>query len=86
MFEAAKGREQGTDAPPYELVLPFSELHVSPTLVAVGVDGSSYTGGAHGTTLIARWVWLPGQNTMLRAKDPVLSSPSTWAAFGVLGG
>ncbi|MFC5577742.1 PdaC/SigV domain-containing protein [Lysobacter niabensis] len=83
LVEAAKGREEGTDAPPYELVLPFTELHVSPTLVAVGVDGSSYTGGAHGTPLIARWVWLPRQNTMLRAKDLVADAKG-WEAIATL--
>ena len=36
LIEAAEGREKGEAAAPYELVLPFSELHVSPTLVAVG--------------------------------------------------
>jgi hypothetical protein len=83
LLEAAKGREKGTDAPPYELVLPFTELHVSPTLVAVGVDGSSYTGGAHGTPLIARWVWLPRQNTMLRAGDLVADAKG-WEAIANL--
>lgn len=83
LVEAAKGREKGTDTPPYELVLPFTELHVSATLVAVGVDGSSYTGGAHGTPLIARWVWLPKQNAMLRAKDLVADAQG-WEAIANL--
>jgi hypothetical protein len=83
LVEAAKGREKSAGAPPYELVLPFSELHVSPSLVAVGVDGSSYTGGAHGTPLIARWVWLPKQNTLLRAKDLVVDAKG-WEAIATL--
>ena len=83
LVEAAKGREKGTDAPPYELVLPFTELHVSPALVAVGVDGSSYTGGAHGTPLIARWVWLPRQNAMLHAKDLVADAKG-WESIATL--
>jgi hypothetical protein len=83
LIEAAKGREKGADAPPYELVLPFAELHVSPTLVAVGVDGSSYTGGAHGTPLIARWVWLPKQGTLLRAEDLVADAEG-WEAISAL--
>lgn len=83
LIEAAKGRGKTEGAPPYELVLPFTELHVSPTLVAVGVDGSSYTGGAHGTPLIARWVWLPRQNTLLRARD-LVADPKGWEAIAGL--
>ena len=83
LIEAAKGRGKAGGSAPYELVLPFSELHVSPTLVAVGVDGSSYTGGAHGTPLIARWVWLPQQNKLLRATD-LVTDPKGWAAISQL--
>jgi len=71
LLEAAKGREKAGSSAPYELVLPFSVLYASPTLVAVGVDGSSYTGGAHGAPLIARWVWLPQQGKQLRISDLV---------------
>jgi hypothetical protein len=83
LLEAAKGRAKGEGAAPYELVLPFTELHVSPTLVAVGVDGSSYTGGAHGAPLIARWVWLPQQNRLLNASDLVADAKG-WEAISNL--
>lgn len=83
LLEAAKGRGEGEGGAPYELVLPFTELHVSPTLVAVGVDGSSYTGGAHGSPLIARWVWLPGENRLLRASD-LVSDARGWEAISAL--
>lgn len=83
LLDAAKGREPGEGSAPYELVLPFSELHVSPTLVAVGVDGSSYTGGAHSAPLIARWVWLPQQNKLLRASDLVTDAKG-WQAISTL--
>ena len=83
LLETAKGREKGEGSAPYELVLPFTELHVSPTLVSVGVDGSSYTGGAHGAPLIARWVWLPQQNKLLRASDRV-ADPKGWEAISTL--
>ena len=83
LVEAAKGREKGEGAAPYELVLPFTELHASSTLVAVGVDGSSYTGGAHGAPLIARWVWLPQQNRLLRASD-LVPDPKGWEAISTL--
>ena len=83
LVEAAKGREKGEGSAPYELVLPFSELLVSPTLVCVGVDGSSYTGGAHGAPLIARWVWLPRQNRLLHASD-LVTDASGWQAISAL--
>jgi len=83
LLEAAKGRGKGEGAAPYELVLPFTELHVSPTLVVVGVDGSSYTGGAHGAPLIARWVWLPQQNRLLHASDLVTDAKG-WEAISNL--
>ncbi len=83
LMEAAKGRDKGEGSAPYELVLPFSELHVSPTLVAVGVDGSSYTGGAHGAPLIARWVWLPRQGKLLRASD-LVADRKGWDAISAL--
>jgi Protein of unknown function (DUF3298) len=83
LMEAVQGREKGADAPAYELVLPFTQLHVSPTLVVVGVDGSNYTGGAHGAPLIARWVWLPQQNRQLRATDLVPDAKG-WEAISTL--
>lgn len=69
LMEAVSTRKD--DDPPYELVLPFAQLHVSPTLVAVGVDGSSYTGGAHGNPLIARWLWLPREQRFVSASELV---------------
>lgn len=69
LMEAVNTRKDGD--PPYELVLPFAELHVSPTLVAIGVDGSSYTGGAHGNPLIARWLWLPNEQRFITARELV---------------
>jgi peptidoglycan-N-acetylmuramic acid deacetylase PdaC-like protein/uncharacterized protein DUF3298 len=83
LVEAAKGRGKGESAAPYELVLPFTELYVSPDLVSVGVDGSSYTGGAHGAPLIARWVWLPRQNKLLRASD-LVTEAGGWQAISAL--
>lgn len=83
LMEAVQGRDKGGSSAAYELVLPFTELHVSPTLVAVGVDGSNYTGGAHGAPLIARWVWLPRQNRLLKAQD-LVPDRKGWAAVSVL--
>ena len=53
----------------YDLALEFKILVDTPELFAVAADGSSYTGGAHGTPLIARFVWLPRQERMLTAQE-----------------
>ncbi|HST43947.1 MAG TPA: RsiV family protein, partial [Luteimonas sp.] len=39
----------------------------SPRIVAVAADGASYTGGAHGNPLVARFVWLPERRALLTA-------------------
>ncbi len=63
---------QAQDADPanmYDLALEFKVLVDTPELFAVAADGSSYTGGAHGIPLIARFVWLPRQDRMLTAQE-----------------
>jgi hypothetical protein len=52
----------------------------TPTLVAVAADGSLYTGGAHGSPLIARFVWLPQRNAMLEA-NTLVPRPEGWQAM-----
>jgi hypothetical protein len=52
---------------PYDLSLAFGMLMETPDVVAVAADGSSYTGGAHGNPLVARFVWLPRRNEALTA-------------------
>ncbi|KQZ57564.1 MULTISPECIES: DUF3298 and DUF4163 domain-containing protein [unclassified Lysobacter] len=71
LIEAAQARKKGEGSAPYDLSLNFTEVLDSPSLVAVAAEGSSYTGGAHGSPLIARFVWLPQQNKLLRATDLV---------------
>lgn len=80
LLEAVKGREAGDNQPPYDLSLSFSQLLETPTLVAIAADGSSYTGGAHGAPLIARFVWLPRQGKLLTATDLVPQARS-WDAI-----
>lgn len=73
----------GPPSAPYELSLGFRELMRSADVVAVAADGSLYTGGAHGQPLVARFVWLPGQQRMLTAQT-LFSSKEGWgpvAAF-----
>lgn len=62
---------------PYELSLEFKVRHESAQLVVLAVDGSAYTGGAHGMPLIQRWVWLPPQGRMLTVAD-LFPSPESW--------
>lgn len=71
----------GNDRPtaPYDLSLSFTELVDTPQVYAVAVDGTSYTGGAHGAPLVARFVWLPARDEMLTA-DRLLAGPDGWAA------
>ena len=71
----------GNDRPtsPYDLSLSFMELVDTPQVYAVAVDGTSYTGGAHGTPLVARFVWLPARDEMLTS-DRLLAGPEGWTA------
>jgi hypothetical protein len=69
VLEAVKQRPPTAQDGPYELSLEFKLKHESPTLVVLAVDGSAYTGGAHGTPLIQRWVWLPPQGRRLTVAE-----------------
>jgi len=82
LIEAAKARSQpgGATSAPYDLSLSFTELMHTPEVVAVAADGSSYTGGAHGAPLIARFVWLPKQNRLLTAQQ-LVPSAAGWTAI-----
>ena len=61
---------------PYDLSLQFTGLVDTPRIVAAAADGSSYTGGAHGNPLVARFVWLPGEQRMLMAEQLVPDAAS----------
>ena len=76
LFEAVEARPATDSASPYDLSISFTEVMDSPTMFAVAADGSSYTGGAHGAPLIARFVWLPQQGRMLTASDLVPNAKS----------
>jgi Deacetylase PdaC len=65
---------------PYDLTLNFSLLAETSDVVAVAADGSSFTGGAHGTPLVARFVWLPRQNRLL-ASDSLFADSRSWTAI-----
>ena len=69
----------GTQKPtaPYDLSLSFTEVAATPQIVAIAADGSSYTGGAHGNPLVARFVWLPQQSQLLTAAA-LVPEASSW--------
>jgi len=78
LMQAVDGMESAPQSGPYDLSLNFTQLVDSPTVVAIAADGSSYTGGAHGSPLIARFVWLPRHGRLLTAKELVPNS-ADWA-------
>ena len=80
LMEAVDGLGNDVPTAPYDLTLSFTELLDSPQLVAVAADGSSYTGGAHGAPLIARFVWLPQQQKLLTAND-LVPTAAGWQAI-----
>ena len=82
LMEAVESRRavsEGGDGPMtmYDLSLTYSEVLVSPEVVAYAADGSTYTGGAHGVPLVARFVWLPRQGRMLTA-ERLVPVPQDW--------
>lgn len=71
LMQAVAGMGKEKLAAPYDLSLAFTTLVANPQLVAVAAEGSSYTGGAHGNPLVARFVWLPQSDKPLTALDLV---------------
>lgn len=69
LMQAVAGLQGARPDAPFDLSLSFRTLVETPRVVAVGVDGSSYTGGAHGTPLVERFVWLPQMQQMLAAEQ-----------------
>lgn len=71
----------GNDKPsaPYELSLSFELLVDNPRVVAASANGSVYTGGAHGSPLVARFVWLPEREQLLGAEQ-LIPSAEGWQA------
>lgn len=82
LMQAVEGRDPpstGSAGIPYDLALPFDLLLETPRVVAVQATGTVYTGGAHGNPLVARFVWLPGRDEMLRA-EALFTDPQGWRA------
>jgi hypothetical protein len=64
---------------PYDLSLAFTTIVRTPRIVTVSAEGSSYTGGAHGNPLVARFTWLPERNELLEA-DRLVTGKDGWRA------
>ncbi|AOH37170.1 hypothetical protein BGP89_13110 [Luteimonas sp. JM171] len=78
--EAVASLGEARPRAPYDLALDFSMLVETPSVVAVRAEGSSYTGGAHGNPLVARFVWLPQRGKMLEAAD-LIEDEEGWRAL-----
>lgn len=78
LMEAVEDAPADGSAGPYELSLVFETVADSPRVFAMSANGYSYTGGAHGAPLVARFVWLPEQQRALRIED-LLQGPGAWA-------
>lgn len=77
LMQAVAGMGKEKPAAPYDLSLSFSEVAATPELVVIAADGSSYTGGAHGIPLVARFVWLLQQDKSLAAAE-LVPDPKSW--------
>jgi len=77
LMQAVAGLQGRKPTAPYDLSLQFTGLVDTPQVVAVAADGSSYTGGAHGNPLVARFVWLPQRQAMLTA-DQMIGDAAGW--------
>jgi hypothetical protein len=77
LMQAVSGLGDSRPTAPYDLSLDFSMVMETPDVVAVAAHGSSYTGGAHGNPLVARFVWLPKRNEALDAAR-LVPDPANW--------
>lgn len=77
LMQAVDGLGGDKPSAPYDLSLAYSTVVETPQIVAIAADGSSYTGGAHGNPLVARFVWLPQQHKLLHVTD-LIADESGW--------
>lgn len=80
LMNAVKAADPAKQPMPFDLSLAFTLQAETPELVAVAADGASYTGGAHGAPLVARFVWLPKQNRLLTANE-LFADAKAWSAI-----
>lgn len=77
LMQAVAGLGDRKPTAPYDLSLGFNQVVATPDIIAIAADGSSYTGGAHGNPLVARFVWLPRQGRRLTA-TALVPDPGAW--------
>lgn len=77
LMQAVDGLGGEKPTAPYDLSLSYSTIVDTPGIVAVAAAGSSYTGGAHGNPLVARFVWLPREHRLLEIDD-LIADPDGW--------
>ncbi len=65
LMNAVKAADPAKQTVPYDLSL---------------ADGASFTGGAHGAPLVARFVWLTKQNRLLTANE-LFADAAAWTAI-----
>ena len=80
VMQAIDGLAGEKPSAPYDLSLAFNMLAETPRVVTVAANGSSYTGGAHGNPLVARFVWLPRRNELLQAQH-LVDGANGWRAI-----
>jgi hypothetical protein len=80
LLDAVEGLGNDTPTAPYELSLSFTTQANTPTIIAIAADGYLYTGGAHGSPLISRFVWLPQHDVQLTAQA-LVPEASGWQAI-----
>lgn len=78
LMRAVAGMGSQKPTVPYDLSLSFTKRAETPQLVVVSADGSTYTGGAHGTPLVARFNWMPRQQQMLTSSR-LFADPAAWS-------
>ncbi|MEO5565164.1 MAG: hypothetical protein ABIR05_00650 [Luteimonas sp.] len=74
LMQAVTGMGDGAPTAPYDLSLQFSQKLATPDIIVIAANGSSYTGGAHGNPLVARFVWLPRQSSQLTIRELVTAA------------
>src|SRR3546814_2316833 len=79
-MQAVDGLAGEKPSAPYDLSLAFNMLAETPQVVTVAANGISYTGGAHGNPLVARFVWLPQRNELLQAQR-LVNGADGWRAI-----
>jgi hypothetical protein len=65
---------------PFDLSLMYTMVADTPRIVAVAAEGTSFVGGAHGTPLLERYVWLLPENHRLTAAE-LVPDPAGWQAI-----